>query len=260
MGKYPKKLFHVMIVTVFLFLFAGQAFAAQYTVKPGDSLYLISQKFGTTVDTIMKANGLTSTTIYPGNVLNIPSATSVSGSTKYVVKSGDTLYIISRRFNTTINTLVNLNGLKSTTIYPGQVLNVPTGSTGTADTASRGAGSFSRSELMLLARLIYGESRGEPYQGQVAVGAVVLNRVKSPLFPNTISQVIYQKNEFSVVLDGQINLTPNTTSINAAEDALNGWDPSNGALFYWNPVKAPNNRFLNSKTIIARIGNHVFAK
>lgn len=88
----------------------------------------------------------------------------------------------------------------------------------------------------------------------------MLNRVKSPLFPNTISQVIYQKNEFSVVLDGQINLTPNTTSINAAEDALNGWDPSNGALFYWNPVKAPNNRFLNSKTIIARIGNHVFAK
>lgn len=259
MGKYTKKVFHGMIVTVFLFLFAGQAFAAQYTVKPGDSLYLISQKFGTTVNTIMKTNGLTSTNIYPGKVLNIPSAASVSGSTKYVVKSGDTLYIISRRFNTTVNTLVKLNGLKSTSIYPGQVLNVPTG-TGTAGTASRGAGSFSRSEVLLLARLINGESRGEPYKGQVAVGAVVLNRVKSSLFPNTISQVIYQKNEFSVVSDGQINLTPGTTSINAAEDALNGWDPTNGALFYWNPVKAPNNRFLNSKTIIARIGNHVFAK
>ena len=113
--------------------------------------------------------------------------------------------------------------------------------------------------LNLLARLIYGEARGEPYTGQVAVGAVVLNRVKSSSFPNTISGVIYQSGAFDVVSDGQISLTPNTTAKNAAQDALNGWDPSYGAIYYFNPATATN-KWIWSRPMTVTIGNHRFCK
>ena len=114
-------------------------------------------------------------------------------------------------------------------------------------------------DVYLLAQCIYSESRGEPYKGQVAVGAVVLNRVKSSAFPNSISGVIYQKGAFSAVDDGQINLTPNETAIKAAKDALNGWDPTGGCLFYYNPAKT-SNRWIRSRPIVLRIGSHVFCK
>ena len=94
------------------------------------------------------------------------------------------------------------------------------------NSSSSSGGTASNSDLNLLAHLIYAEARGEPYKGQVAVGAVVLNRVKSSSFPNSVAGVIYQRGAFSVVDDGQINLSPNTTAINAARDALNGWDPT----------------------------------
>lgn len=100
--------------------------------------------------------------------------------------------------------------------------------------------STNNSDVNLLARAIYGEARGEPYNGMVAVGAVILNRVKNSNFPNTIAGVIYQSGAFTAVSDGQINLTPNSQSISAARDALNGWDPSNGALYYFNPDTATN--------------------
>lgn len=119
--------------------------------------------------------------------------------------------------------------------------------------------SSSTSDKDLLARLIYGEARGESYTGQVAVGAVVLNRVKSSSFPNTVSGVIYQKGAFSVINDGQINLTPNKTAYNAASDALNGWDPSGGALYYYNPATATSS-WIWSRPVITQIGNHVFCK
>ena len=114
-------------------------------------------------------------------------------------------------------------------------------------------------DVYLLAQRIYSEARGEPYKGQVAVGAVVLNRVKSSSFPNSISGVIYQKGAFSAVDDGQINLTPNETAIKAAKDALNGWDPTGGCLFYYNPAKT-SNRWIRSRPIVLRIGSHVFCK
>ena len=103
-----------------------------------------------------------------------------------------------------------------------------------------------------------GEARGECYEGQVAVGAVVLNRVKSPSFPNTISGVIYQKGAFTAVDDGQINLTPNQTAINAAKDAMNGWDPTYGCLYYYNPVTATS-QWIFSRETVTTIGKHVFA-
>ena len=115
------------------------------------------------------------------------------------------------------------------------------------------------SNLNLLARLVYGEARGEPYTGQVAVAAVVLNRVKSSSFPNTVSGVIYQAGAFSVVSDGQINLTPNQTAYNAARDALNGWDPSYGSIYYFNPNTASSS-WIWSRPHVITIGNHRFCK
>ena len=118
--------------------------------------------------------------------------------------------------------------------------------------------SYSDADVMLLARLIYGEARGESYVGQVAVGAVVLNRIKSASFPNTLAGVIYQRYAFTAVEDGQINLTPNATAKKAARDAMNGWDPSYGSLYYYNPSTATSQWIFSRKTITT-IGNHVFA-
>ena len=113
------------------------------------------------------------------------------------------------------------------------------------------------SNVYLLARLIYGEGRGEPYDGQVAIGAVVMNRVKSSSFPNTVSGVIYQSGAFDAVSDGQINLAPDETAIRAARDALNGRDPTGGCLFYYNP-KTATSKWMLSRPVLLRIGNHCF--
>ncbi len=116
----------------------------------------------------------------------------------------------------------------------------------------------SDADVNLLARVIYGEARGESYVGKVAVGAVVLNRIKSASFPNTMSGVVYQKYAFTAVSDGQINLTPNEECKKAAKDALNGWDPSYGALYYYNPRTATSSWIFSRQTTVI-IGNHVFA-
>lgn len=127
-------------------------------------------------------------------------------------------------------------------------------------TSSGNSGSSSSSsDLNLLSRLVYGEARGEPYTGQVAVAAVVLNRVKSSSFPNSISGVIYQKGAFNVVDDGQINLSPNSTAKKAAQDALNGWDPSYGSIYYFNPSTATN-KWIWSRPHVVTIGKHRFCK
>ena len=115
----------------------------------------------------------------------------------------------------------------------------------------------SSTNLNLLARVVYGEARGEPYTGQVAVAAVVLNRVKSSSFPNTVAGVVYQSGAFDCVSDGQINLTPNQSAYNAARDALNGWDPTYGCLFYYNPRTATS-KWMLSRTVKLNIGNHAF--
>jgi len=119
-------------------------------------------------------------------------------------------------------------------------------------------GKATSSDLYLLAKCVYAESRGEPYQGQVAVAAVILNRVKSPSFPNTVSGVIYQPYAFTAVSDGQINLEPNSTAYSAAQDALNGWDPTYGCLYYYNASTATSKWIFSRKTVVT-IGRHVFA-
>lgn len=112
-------------------------------------------------------------------------------------------------------------------------------------------------DLYLLARCIYGEARGEPYTGKVAVGAVILNRVKSSSFPNSVSGVIYQKGAFDAVSDGQINLGTNDECLRAAQDALNGWDPTYGCIYYYNP-KTATSKWILSRKIVVTIGAHVF--
>lgn len=123
---------------------------------------------------------------------------------------------------------------------------------------SSSTGGYSNADVYLLARTIYAEGRGEPYTGQVAIGAVVMNRVRHPSFPNTIPGVVYQKHAFTAVSDGQINLTPNDTAMKAAKDAINGWDPTGGAIYYYNPAVATSAWIFDRQTVTV-IGRHVFA-
>ena len=130
---------------------------------------------------------------------------------------------------------------------------------GIYNSSNSSSSSSNSTNLNLLSRLVYGEARGEPYSGQVAVAAVVLNRVKSSSFPNTVSGVIYQSGAFDVVSDGQINMTPNETAKKAAQDAINGWDPSYGAIYYFNPSTATN-KWIWSRPMTVKIGKHRFCK
>ena len=124
---------------------------------------------------------------------------------------------------------------------------------------STSSGAYSSNDIYLLAKVIAAEARGEPYKGQVAVGAVVLNRVEHPSFPDTISGVVYQSGAFSCVTDSNWNVEPNSTAKKAAQDAINGWDPSGGAIYYYNPAKT-SNTWIRSRPVIVVIGSHRFCK
>jgi len=191
-----------------------------------------------------------------------------------VVKKGDTLWNIARDYGTTVQAIADYNRIANPNlIYTGQVLWVPTGkpaaakpqtlaesrSDKTAKTTvvSRGT-PVTEEELHLLARVIYAEARGEEFEGQVAVGAVVLNRVKDPRFPNTIKDVIYQPGAFTAVADRQIELQPNEKAYQAAKMALAGVDPTGGALYYYNP-KIATDRWIKTRQVIKVIGNHNFS-
>ena len=145
------------------------------------------------------------------------------------------------------------NGLKADGVVGAATL-AALGITAQSTTASSAA----EREIYILARLVHGEARGEPYVGKVAVAAVVLNRVRSASFPNTISGVVYQSGAFDCVADGQINLTPDADSIRAARDAMNGWDPTGGCIYYYNPATATS-AWIWSREVRLSIGNHSFA-
>lgn len=119
--------------------------------------------------------------------------------------------------------------------------------------------SQSSNDLYLIAKCVYAEARGEPYVGQVAVAAVILNRVEHPSFPNTIYGVVYQPWAFTAVQDGQIDLEPNASAYKAAQDALNGWDPTYGCIYYYNPVTATSQWIFNREVVLT-IGKHAFAR
>lgn len=123
--------------------------------------------------------------------------------------------------------------------------------------AAGGVGAYSSNDVMVLAKMIHGEARGESYIGKVAVGAVILNRVKDKKFPDSVYGVCFQPGAFDAVSDGQYYLEPNDSAIKAAKAAIGGWDPTYGALYYWNPQTATN-KWIWSRTIMTKIGKHVF--
>lgn len=261
-----KKIKTLLLTSALCFTLSTPAFAADYKVLSGDSLYKIGKLFNTSSDTLIKDNNLKGTTIYPGQVLKVPSST-------YTVKSGDSLFLISRGNGIKLDDLRKANNKWDNLIYPGQVLNLPgkTSNSGNANNENTSSGNtntakpiinYSNEDLDLLARLITSEAQDQPYDAQVAVASVVLNRIKNSEFPGTISSVIYQKSDgyyqFTPVENGWINKPATETSKKAAKDALYGADPSNGALYYFDDTAT--NKWLWSKPIKARIGNMVYVK
>ncbi len=240
-----------------LLLVTGTAEAAiNHTVQSGETVFLIAGHYGTTSAAITGANNLSSPDwIYPGQVLVIPD----DGQHRYMVVQGDTVFLIARRFGITDVSLSQANNLSSPDwIYPGQVLLIPGRASG--DAPSRG-GRVSDADLDLLARLVRAEAGGELYQGQVAVAATVLNRVRDARYPGTIGGVIYQVAggyyQYCPVQNGTINLPAGEPAYQAARDAVNGWDPSFGATGFYNPAKTTN-QWVRSQPVTTVIGNHVF--
>lgn len=243
-----------------LLLGAGAAEAAvRHTVQRGDTVFLIAQHYGTTAAAVAGANNLSNPGwIYPGQVLSIPGG----GQRQYTVVRGDTVFLIAQRHGITAAALAQANNLANPSwIYPGQVLVIPGSAGGSASVLSRGGFSLTSAELDLLARLVRAESGGEPYAGQVAVAASVLNRVRDSRYPNTLSGVIYQVSggyyQYCPVQNGTINIPAGVTALQAARDAVSGWDPSLGATGFYNPAKTTN-QWVRRQPVTTVIGNHIF--
>lgn len=231
-----KKLFKIMAVALLVFAMGfavTQTFVKPYTETAYAAVYQQGSQ-GSTVKTIQRK--LKNWGYYKGSVDGI-----------FGSKTREAVKYFQRKNGLTPDGIVGNKTLKA--------LGMPTSSSSSSSSQS---GTYSDADVQLLARLIYGEARGESYVGQVAVGAVVMNRIKSASFPNSMSGVIYQSYAFTAVADGQINLTPNATARKAAQDAINGWDPTNGALYYYNPATATSSWIFSRQTTIT-IGNHVFA-
>ena len=230
--------------------------AATYTVKSGDTLYDIGKIFNTNYSTIMQNNNLVKTTIYIGQKLSVPG-------TVYTVKNGDSLYLIANKFNVPLSTLRQANNKWINLIYPGENLIIPSVTLNSLPVNTNATKvSYSAADLDLLARLVTAEAQNQPYTAQVAVAAVVINRIKSVDFPNSMQSVIYQQAsgyyQFTPVENGFINLPATATSKNAVSEALSGSDPSSGALFYFDD--SAKSQWLWSRPITVRIGNMIYTK
>lgn len=234
---------------------SSPAFAGNYTVVSGDSLYKIGTVFNTTSSNLMASNNITGSNIYPGQVLKVPCET-------YTVKSGDSLYLIAKKYGISLYDLRKANNKWNDTLYIGQVLNVPKTNSNVGTSAVNPVIKYTAADLDLLARLVTAEAQDQPYNAQVAVAAVVINRVKSSQFPNTISSVIYEKSngyyQFCPVSNGWINKPATETSKKAAKEALSGVDASKGALYYFDD--SATNKWIWSRPMTARIGNMIYVK
>ncbi len=185
-------------------------------------------------------------------------STAAEAQTVHTVRHGETMWTISRNYGVSLQALQRANNIWHDRLNPGQRLVVPQSSRSSSSGGSNNRANVTSHELTLMARAVYSEARSEPYSGQVAVAAVILNRLHSSQFPNTISGVIFQPLAFSPVQDGSFWLTPNQTAYRAVQDALRGWDPSHGALYFYNPITATS-RWIFSRRTITQIGRHVFA-
>ncbi|MDK2855358.1 MAG: N-acetylmuramoyl-L-alanine amidase [Bacillota bacterium] len=174
----------------------------------------------------------------------------------YTVQPGDTLWFISQRYGVTVEDLRRANNIWTDLIYPGDVLTIPDRAPALA---SRGTPRPSSREVQLLAQMIQAEAQGEPYEGKVAVGAVILNRLRDPRFPNTLEGVLYEADAFEPIMNGTFYQAPDEESIRAALDALSGVDPTGGALYFYNPATAWS-PWIYTRPVVTQIGHHVFAK
>ncbi len=176
---------------------------------------------------------------------------SAAAESVYTVRAGDTLYAISRQYGISWEELAAQNGIRDPkTLRIGTSLRIPGGSKSELD----------EDEAHLLARVIHAEARGECLTGQIAVGAVILNRMKSPRFPDTLREVLYQPRQFTPVQQGVLPDEPKDSCLDAARRALAGEDPTNGALFFYNPQKAQTPGFWATRQVLTRIGNHNFTR
>ncbi len=188
-------------------------------------------------------------------------------TSSYTVLPGDTLYSIAKRYDTTVDTIKKANGLSSNHLQIGQALTIPSSVTLAPSesqvTPSEQKSEVNQEDVEWLAKMIYSEGRGESLEGQIAIGAVIMNRVESPLFPNTVKDVLLEKSygyyQFTPAATGAIyKAVPHEENIEAAKRAINGEDPTNGALFFYNPDKT-SSTYLKSRTVSTVIGNHTFA-
>lgn len=227
---------HLKILLVcFLAIFTSYLGLSIYMKPYNDAAEAIIYYYGSTGDVVYKIQDkLKRWGYYKGNIDGIYGYQTFTAIKKFQAK----------------------NGLKVDGIVGNQTLIALGLPTGSSKTYSSG-GSTNNQDVTLLARLINGEARGEPYEGQVAVGAVVMNRTRDSRFPSTIAGVIYQPGAFTAIVDGQIHSNLEQTSVNAARDALNGWDPSGGAIYYFNPATATSS-WIWSRPLIKIIGKHRF--
>ncbi len=169
------------------------------------------------------------------------------------IKYGESLYIIATNNGITVNELKQANGIQNDLIYAGNKLAIPTA-------VSSAAPAVNSRDMDLLARLITAEAGAEPFEGKVAVASVILNRINDGRFPVTITGNIFKPHEFESVSNGLIwDLQPSGDAYKAAEGALEGWDPTYGAKYFYNPAKVKGPSWIWTRTVINRIGNHVFA-
>lgn len=233
---------------------SSTALAADYIVVTNDSLFKIGQLFHTPINTLKSDNALITDVIYPGQLLKVTAEI-------YTVKSGDTLFFIAQRYNIPLTSLMKANNKWDSLLIPGQKLILP-GIKPTVLNTSNTVIPYTKDEVDLLARLINAEAGGESYEAMVAVGGVVVNRVLSKDWPNSITmvinQVIGEYYQFTPVKNGYIKTPATDASLRAAWACLYGSDPSKGAIFFFDHTST--NQWLWSKTVTARIDSMIFAK
>lgn len=222
-----------ILLTIAVLLFVGYNLIVRNAQVEALSKYGSRGQEVKTIQTKLKRWGY-----YSGNVDGIYGSATLAAVKKFQKKNG-----------LTVDGIAGTKTLQAMGIF----------NSSSSSSSSSSNNTVNSSNLNLLSRVIYGEARGEPYTGQVAVAAVVLNRVRSSSFPNSVSGVVYQSGAFDCVSDGQINMTPNDTARKAAQDALNGWDPTYGAIYYFNPSTATN-KWIWSRPMTITIGKHRFCK